>query len=197
MALRTRVTPSFFGRGRTQKSAFPQSQESPRERHGRPLGRRADLMSPAGLICGRVVVADCKTRLVLLLEGILLFGTMMSGGSSDSVACCWSAAGSFSFVALHRPAYTRFLAARKRGLGDGGIARQERTGPSVSIEMMVDAGDAAVVASAGRERSQAAQAYYERKRQSLSAWSEERRGRDLCERCRRARKVRQSRLVGW
>ncbi|CAM9292290.1 unnamed protein product [Ectocarpus sp. 6 AP-2014] len=37
--------------------------------------------------------------------------------------------------------------------------------------------------------SQAVQSYYERRREAMGAWTEERRGRDLCERCRRAREM--------
>ncbi|CAM9572980.1 unnamed protein product [Ectocarpus sp. 12 AP-2014] len=37
--------------------------------------------------------------------------------------------------------------------------------------------------------SQAVQTYYERRREAMGAWTEERRGRDLCERCRRAREM--------
>jgi len=38
-------------------------------------------------------------------------------------------------------------------------------------------------------QTQTARAYYERRREALGAWTEERRGRDSCPRCRRARKV--------
>ncbi|CAM9948217.1 unnamed protein product [Ectocarpus sp. 4 AP-2014] len=37
--------------------------------------------------------------------------------------------------------------------------------------------------------SQAVQSYYERRREAMGAWTEERRVRDLCERCRRAREM--------
>ncbi|CAB1115617.1 unnamed protein product [Ectocarpus sp. CCAP 1310/34] len=37
--------------------------------------------------------------------------------------------------------------------------------------------------------SQAVQSYYKRRREAMGAWTEERRGRDLCERCRRAREM--------
>lgn len=156
-------------------------------------------MAPAGSVCagGAVAVADPnKTRsrvTAVLLSGVVLAGTIMTGG------CRGSPTGSSSFIALHRPACRHFLAAaNKKGvdlLADGGVGKHARRGRRSDQEkpMSIDA----MVASAagGQERSQAAQAYYERRKEALIAWSEERQGRDLCERCRRARKVHQNRLV--
>lgn len=145
----------------------------------------------------RAAAADRKKTItrVVLLQSVILAGTTMTGSGSvtgsggGSVACKGWSAGSLSSALLLRPAHTPFLAAKRKGLVGLplGIARQEEertpADQPVAIEM---------VASTGRERSKAAQqAYHERKREALSAWSEERQGRDLCERCRRARKVRQ------
>ena len=158
---------------------------------GSSLGTRSALMCPAGSMRGREAVADCKTRrVVFLLQSVILgLVSSSSSSSSSSVRGSWSAGSFSSFVSSHRPAYTTFLASKRRGVGllaaGDIVAREERTDQSlVSAET-------AVASSAGPEGSRAAQAYHERKREALSEWSKERRGRDLCERCRRARKVRQ------
>lgn len=128
--------------------------------------------------------------MVLLLQSVILAGmTMTSSGSGNNVGRTGWSAASLSFVSSRRPASAPFFLAsrKKRGLeglltaDDIAVRREARTRQPLSVDMVAPA--------AGLEGSPAAQAYHERKREALSAWSEERQGRDLCERCRRARKV--------
>eukprot|EP00752_Nemacystus_decipiens_P012633 g11189.t1 len=128
-------------------------------------------------------------RVVLLHTVIILAGMAVSSSGSGSVGRKRWSAGSFGFVnSLHRTRHAPFCAPSHPNRGQlrrrpaGGIARGKKdTHQPVSAEMVASDG--------GEGGSPAAQAYYERKREALSAWSEERRGRDLCERCRRARKM--------
>lgn len=170
-----------------------------------PMGAQASPNPLAGSMRGRsaAVFSDRKTSVqaVVLLRGVLLAGMVMttsgngSGPTGRGMGCKgWSASSSY-FIPSLRPTYTPSLAAAgKKSLGllaaagdsIGTTRWEERTDQTVSAETEMEV---EMVASAGRAASQAARAYYERKREALNAWSEERRGRDLCERCRRARKV--------
>ncbi|CAM9859729.1 unnamed protein product [Pylaiella littoralis] len=61
------------------------------------------------------------------------------------------------------------------------------TALATAIEVPGEPAEAASIDSP--TRSKAARAYYDRRREAMGAWAKERRGRDLCEKCRRARKM--------
>lgn len=133
-----------------------------------------------------------------VLQGLILGGAV---GGSSSLSVCGCRSG-IAFSCPRRPSDAPLLRAKRRGLS---LAPSENSSyllvsarPSATTRMV-----GPVARVAGREkahrggetvgfRSETARAYHERRRKALGAWTEERRGRDLCERCRRARKVQRS-----